>query len=63
MAKKKPKLKSKSHVAHKAKKNTFKFTWWMATIGVITIALVGIVVLRYSRAADQNAELTNNPSK
>lgn len=33
------------------KKNSFKFTWWMAVAGVIIIAVVGIAVVRFSRAS------------
>lgn len=40
----------KSNVARSAKKQSFKFKWWMAVIGVSVIALVGIAVLQYSRA-------------
>ena len=40
----------KSNVARSAKKQSFKFQWWMAAIGVGVIALVGILVLRFSHA-------------
>ena len=44
------KNKPKSNVAKSAKKSSFKFKWWMAVVGVGLIALVGIVVLRFSHA-------------
>ncbi len=44
------KNKPKSNVAKSAKKSSFKFKWWMAVVGVGVIALVGIVVLRFSHA-------------
>jgi len=44
------KNKPKSNVAKSAKKSSFKFKWWMAVVGVGIIALVGIVVLRFSHA-------------
>ena len=42
--------KPKSNVAKSSKKSPFKFKWWMAAIIVGVIALVGIVVLRFSHA-------------
>lgn len=41
----------KSRVGNGAKKGGFKFTWWMAAILILLVAAVGILVLRYSRAA------------
>jgi hypothetical protein len=32
-------------------KSTFKFHWWMALVLVFIVAVVGLVVLRYSHAA------------
>ena len=44
------KNKPKSNVAKSAKKSSLKFKWWMAVVGVGIIALIGIVVLRFSHA-------------
>ena len=43
--------KPKSNVAKSSKKSSFKFKWWMAAIGVGVVALVGILVLRFSHAS------------
>ena len=42
----------KSRVSKSAnKKNGFRFRWWMGLVLVIVVAIVGVVVLRFSRAA------------
>ncbi len=51
MATKKSKPKSKSNVSRRAKKQSLVFKWWMAAVVVITIAVIGIIVLRFSRAS------------
>ena len=56
--KNKPKNK-KSNVARSAKKQSFKFQWWMAAIGVGVVALVGIAVLRFSHAATVTTNMGN----
>ena len=62
MATSKPKNK-KSNVARSAKKQSFKFQWWMAAIGVGVIALVGIIVLRFSHASTNGvADFTVDPA-
>ena len=66
MATSKPKNKpknKKSNVARSAKKQSFKFQWWMAAIGVGVIALVGIIVLRFSHASTNGvADFTVDPA-
>lgn len=54
MAVKKKTTTKKSNVSKSAKKQSFRFRWWMAVIAVGVIAIVGIVVIRFSNAADVN---------
>lgn len=42
--------KSQSRVSS-AKKNGFKFRWWMAVIGILFVAVIGIIVVRLSFAS------------
>lgn len=43
--------KSKTNVARSAKKQSFKFKWWMVLVFVLFIGGIGLVVMRYSQAA------------
>lgn len=42
---------SKSRVSNRAKKSGFKFHWWMGVVIVVIIAVVGIIVIRFSHAS------------
>jgi hypothetical protein len=42
--------KPKSNLSKSAKKSSFKFRWWYAVIAVLVVAVVGIAVIRLSRA-------------
>lgn len=53
--------KSKTNVARRAKKQSFKFKWWMAVIGVVMVAGVGIAVLRFSNAGTVGAPAPKGP--
>lgn len=47
-----PAKTSKSRVSNSvAKKAGFQFRWWMALVLVVAVAIVGVVVLRFSNAA------------
>lgn len=59
----KTKSKSRSRTSQSAKKNNaFHFTWWMGLIGVMVIAVVGIVIIQFSNAGtlSVNAPVTRN---
>lgn len=43
---------TKSNVSKSAKKQSFKFRWWMAVILVMFVAVVGIIVLSFTYAAN-----------
>lgn len=49
--KKNTKKSSRSNVSKTTKKQSFKFRWWMAVILVLLVAVVGIVIVRFSRAS------------
>ncbi len=49
---------SKSRVSNRAKKSGFKFHWWMGVIIVLIVAVVGIIVLRFSRASGPIAQVS-----
>lgn len=42
---------SRTRVSKNTRKGGFKFRWWMAAGLVVVVALVGVLVLRYSKAA------------
>lgn len=50
MATKKTNSKSKSNVSRASQLTQFKFRWWMALVLVAVIAIIGIVILRFSNA-------------
>ncbi len=44
------KSKTKTRVS-KSQSSTFKFQWWMAAIVILAVAIVGLVVLQFSKAS------------
>ncbi len=52
--------KTKSNVSKSTQLTQFKFKWWMAVLGIGVVAIVGIVILRYSHAG---ASITYNASQ
>lgn len=53
--------KSKSRTT--AKKQGFQFRWWMAAGLVIVVALVGVLVLRFSKASGYQSYLAKTTGK
>ncbi len=49
--KKTTKSTTKTRVSKQAKKQGFKFRWWMGVVIILIVAIVGLVILRFSRAA------------
>ena len=60
MATKKSIKKKKSNVSSNAKKQKFVFKWWMAAIGVLVVALIGVIYIQQSQAATVRAMIGNN---
>jgi len=56
MATKKSNSKAKSRTSSKKSNQLtqYKFHWWMALIGVLVVAVIGIVIVRYSHAYGKN---------
>jgi len=50
------KSKSKSRVSSRSQLTKFKFKWWMALILVGVVAILGIVILRFSYAGAGSSE-------
>lgn len=46
-----PTKKSNKRVAKSAKKSNFTFKWWMGVLIVAVVAVVGLIVLRFSNAS------------
>lgn len=44
----------------KSKKQGFQFSWWMAVGLVVIVAVVGVLVVRFSRASGQTFDITVN---
>ncbi len=47
-----PKRKTTARTSKQSNKTKFKFRWWMGLIIITVVALVGVVVVRFSRAAE-----------